>query len=934
MLVNIFKINNSKSSHRDLPISNPSPTLNSQLNPLDFQIQRDTVPKNISHDSNNNFKKENSFRTFVNYPISLGHNNNNNNISSPYYNDSIINTLPKNIALTHQISFNGYAMNENTNGHLKNHTRNQPSNVSNIYSDAIFSNFSTGSHANSDSLTSADCSSFDFYNNNLLFKLIQDINRDRMKCYARYHIFNSVLFETSLYNKLPFNILIRNGINHHTSRVVIHALTRKLKEYLNSDQSYSSNIKQEDRILPFDVFTPSLSQLEDSILKDSKEFLSSLFPYEGCSLKGEELDIIISHQNIKIIINSLKLIWANLPNGLFPWSSYKKFVKKEEETGYPKTSFYQILPFCLPSNDYPYIIQEYLDIILLFCYKNCIGNIDDLNELLYTAAQLFFELPTQNDTNANADTNTNTNTTDKSLNDHPTNSDTDQVDFIPNGSPPIEDIHSNRQLYYIRGRAFQRIFLSYVRNIDYDNSNFKNDLSISFLNDIPLNPYPPVPFVSPHKEMGLVLSIPSDYIESNNYTTELNYKNLIQNVVSCNCKIYSSQTIFRNEEQHFIDKLIENPFSAFKSFVSLISLKYLSKFDPSILYLENSSRKNNDGSNIKSMNGVYHHLNSNQNSYQLYSVDEFLNSTIGAHNINTDDTHIRKSPKIQPERYEIEENPIKVSKIEVNEWLVNTWKLETQLKKLKATIFAKFKSPIGHCQWLILCVDERRLKENPCSLDLNQGNHEEKSEYGKDTENNNDQSLINNERNFENRSIVENKNEERPVLEVNNDFQNNEDTDEDDYEQSNAELCQASEKISISRPENAPIIVSSQNNSIYSKSAKLRNSLDNLSNKSLTPSFPMINVDINQSLVQSLDADNYPYEMKYYVNSNSSNVEFLDSRSQNNQAKANHNNRDFSNSSIPGNRHAFQMFALPRLVSTVEPLNIHKNIISSKEDII
>ncbi|GMM36347.1 hypothetical protein DASC09_036720 [Saccharomycopsis crataegensis] len=453
-------------------------------------------------------------------------------------------------------------------------------------------------------------------------ELLQNLNVNRNKAQSRYYIYDNSAFQASIIaNTNKFDIFTKpNGITHKSCRHVLHGLIKRLKD------SIVSNPKK----FPYsamEIFSPTLVQLQHDKLFQTKAFINELFPHDGCSLRGPKLTQAIDSTDILTIIISLRVLISLLPNGLITGANYEKFIIEEASEKFHESSFYSILPLCLPTDNHPYLLQEYLDLLIVVWCNLANSSIDSLMDLLYISSALCFQTP---DTN---------------------------------GEKFDKDIYFFKQFYSVRNEAFQRLFISYVRNLLHEGKIRGN--SLPNLIDLNVFNYPPQPYQTSFIEYGLVISVPRHKL------TVPNLSDLVTNISNAKTTVYSSHDVLYFDEGVFLRKFCKNPYVTLKSNVSELSLEYLKMFD-------------NDH---KLYNMIQQQQQHQQQQQQHTKSANFSDLCPYSSNDIADS--------------------VRVSKLVMTSWFFNTWKFETSMGNLSSTFIFELKGKIGQVNWLVITCDDQ-----------------------------------------------------------------------------------------------------------------------------------------------------------------------------------------------------------------------------------
>lgn len=478
-----------------------------------------------------------------------------------------------------------------------------------------------------------------------------------------------------------YNIFnVRDGINASSARYVVHYLTKEFKRQLMERLSTKNSGLDTDVLrASMEIFKPNLSHFSNSEINICKRILRSFFPWKGCSLTGTAIENTISENygdfsNLKHwtrLILSLRIIWSQLSNGIIPWKSYQNFCKLELQKNYPIMSFYNLLPQCLPNHDYTCTAFEFLEILVAIISK--VDLVVDKNvqmDLIFTAGQVCF-------------------TNDKYLQKHI------QDDF--KGEP---DIIALGKLYTTRGNALLHLFVAYLRSLA-EEGKIKD---FYLVDNFHIDNYPPQPY-KPVTQTALTLTVPSLEPGKNDFNT------LLRLAAKSQSRIYSSNHTFSKQENAFLDKFEEDPYKVFDTIFSKSSKRYLYKFDKN--FDPNALKKLSESSIQKALGSI-----SENDQYAVATwidhikgqdFNDFLSvlddSGHGEGTLAFDSSAINFGKKSNNEKENI--SPVRVSKMNLSEWFISSWKYETFLQKVQNTLLIKLTKRIGDCDWLVLSTDER-----------------------------------------------------------------------------------------------------------------------------------------------------------------------------------------------------------------------------------
>lgn len=447
---------------------------------------------------------------------------------------------------------------------------------------------------------------------------IQNLNDGRSRLMSRYYIFDKPVFEASLLLNEAYDIFAKSGaVTHLACGHVLPGLIQVLRERIKNGKSELSATE---------VFAPTLEQLRTEKLLHTKTFITQLFPHQGCSLrKGPKLMEILHAADTETIVISIRVLILLLPGGLLTGANFEEFVAKEEKLSklLNKTvnGFYQILPTCLPTDIHPYLLQQFLELVVTAWSGLTLGTLDLLMDVAYSALALCFHTP-------------------------------------PDDGLFDKDLYFYKQFYAVRNAAFQRILIGYM--------TAQHGMLLP-----PGLSYPPQKYQTPFVEHGLVVLVPKHRISKGNLC------DLVDSIAKSQALVYLLQDALYFDEGVFLRRFCRDPYRTLSCDVSQTSLDYLEVFDNDKELLERVKQK-------KAFEGKPDSMNSS----------------------------------------EMVENLIRVSKLVMSRWFVNTWKYETLMGNLCLTFVFELKKPIGQVNWLIItcdgqkrgtvhdgCVDPERQKE-------------------------------------------------------------------------------------------------------------------------------------------------------------------------------------------------------------------------------
>lgn len=475
---------------------------------------------------------------------------------------------------------------------------------------------------------------------------------------------------------------VKDGINPTSARYVVHYLTKAFKDQLTLRFSYDNADVETDIIkLSMEIFKPNLTHYSNSEISHVRKVLRSFFPWEGCSITGRLMTKAIednfgdlnNEKHWHRLILTLRELWSSLSCGIIPWKSYTDFCRMEKERQYPKMSFYNILPQCLPTHEYTCCSFEFLEILLAIISK--IDLVVDKNtqlDLIFTAGQVCF------------------------MNDQHLSS------FITDKSRGDPDLITLGKLYYERGNAMLNLFVCYLRSLA-EEGKVKD---FYLLDNFHIEQYPPHPY-KPVTQTALTLTIPSfcgEY-DPNDYNT------LLKRASKAQSRIYSSNHTFSKIENSFLDRFEEDPYKVYDTIFSKSSKRYLQKFDknfdPRRLRFLNASEVQ-DGLTNLDVNDQYavatwidHIKDQDFNDFLNVLEDSNYGDGTLAFDYSAFSSELKKNSK--KENF----SPVRLSKMPISEWFISSWKYETFLGKVRNTLVFKLTKKIGDCDWLIISTDER-----------------------------------------------------------------------------------------------------------------------------------------------------------------------------------------------------------------------------------
>lgn len=585
--------------------------------------------------------------------------NSNNSITPPSSNCSSTHSSPKNMSISSQLSSSSSSLllrseMQDTTYEVGNFEKLNSFSIEKSISKLVLDNYN------------------DDTTNQSVVSVAQTLNQERNKMECRFYVYDRSAFEKSIILQKKFNIFGKkeNGIGFVSCKHVLHELVTRLMNKLKEVDSSKNTLNNVNII-----FSPNLNQIEVKKLHKTKEFIQSLFPHDGCSLKGKKLQKLINFVDIDYIIISIRVLIGLLPNGgLINNDFYQKFSEYEFKNNFNENSFYKVTPLISENDCQAILLQEFLELVILLCWRklektekeNIEKRKDSVMDLLNTAAGISLPL---------------------------------------NENNKVSNLVDYKKICISRNFKFQRIFFSYLRNLKYLQSlnktskktkshhyyqNVHESILLVMKDDI-MN-YPPIEYQTNFIEYGLVISIDErQMFDPNNNTKNIyrrrkrcdqdinvndnkNFFKFLEHVESSQKIWYSNQDFFYFDEQVFLKKFLNDTCDLLSQQASDLSLEYLAKFDfDNQLYNELNTRKELRKHNYK--------LNSN--SYPRQN---------GYGNFESKDESVF--------------NVVKVSKMIMTNWFYNNWKLDTSMGNLKSTFIFELKQKIGQIQWLILAVEE------------------------------------------------------------------------------------------------------------------------------------------------------------------------------------------------------------------------------------
>lgn len=494
--------------------------------------------------------------------------------------------------------------------------------------------------------------------------LVNEAKQNRLKAESLY-IYDYDAFNNCSMLKTGFDIFETGHITHTSCRYVIHYLTKELKARLSE---IDRNTATKQQLAAFhDAFKPSLGQFDELDISEANNFIKKMFPYEGCSYNGAELEKIVHKANWITLILSLRIVWSLLPGAIIPWESFRRFEQAEQQSDHKNwQSFYQQLPLCLPSHNHCCVLFEFLEIFIAVFQDDYFVNKKNALDLIFTAGQICFARKDYNEPTEN------------------------------------DELQELQEFYYKRGYSFYQIFISYLRALSKEQSFTKRTIFDAFDIDV----YPPHPY-EPVTQKALTLTVPMDPELKNT-----NYFKLISMAANATSRTYSSNHSFTKFENKFLDKFEVNPYKIIDNFFSKSSKNYLLKFD-----------KNLDFENFK-VNNEITEMRKNLKDGTLFEHKEFISTFISEFNrygFESERDNGNKPEAFLADTINMNFNsnmqtsknaPVRLSKLEISEWFINAWKYETFLGYLQNTAVIKLTKTIGDCDWLIITSHEKVSSNN------------------------------------------------------------------------------------------------------------------------------------------------------------------------------------------------------------------------------
>lgn len=462
----------------------------------------------------------------------------------------------------------------------------------------------------------------------------------------------------------------RNGINPTSAREVVHHLVLHFKHTLIQQNGVDSHKKMDSIKAAMEIFRPNLSHYVPHEVDETIQILETFFPRDGCSLTGEVLKSKIKEQigtsKSKLIL-ALRIIWSRFPSGIIPWESYLKFCTIESKQNFSKMSFKNFLPQVLPNDDYRCCAFDFMELIVaIISMVDLVVDKSAQMDLLFTAGQVcFVKTP-------------------------------ELLRYIDHKTDQEPDCITLAKLYRARGEALYRLFVSLLNSLA-EEGKIKD---FYLIDNFRIEEYPPKPY-KPITQRALTLTIPQLWDPDTN-----DFNELIRVAAKAQSRTYSSSHPFSKLENSFLDKFEENPYKVVNSLFSKSSKRYLYKFDPRFdtNFFKSLGRKGTQPSTLGP--GDQPAVATWINSCKERGFNDFL-SVLDDNNHGEGTLALGFSfPKSNQEDSETLP-PVRVSKIEISECFISSWKYETFLGKVHNTLVIKMTKRIGDCEWLVIAMDER-----------------------------------------------------------------------------------------------------------------------------------------------------------------------------------------------------------------------------------
>lgn len=121
------------------------------------------------------------------------------------------------------------------------------------------------------------------------------------------------------------------------------------------------------------LLLPFRPRQSDGLLRD---FLKMIFKHDAetpgqALVDPEQIQKIARHQDELTLVAALKFFWCRLPgNAVIGWKTYTRYVKLEEEAGYPPRAFLEFMPSCLRSGAHASIVYDFFDLLVAIVMKS------------------------------------------------------------------------------------------------------------------------------------------------------------------------------------------------------------------------------------------------------------------------------------------------------------------------------------------------------------------------------------------------------------------------------------------------------------------------------------------------------------------------------------------------------------------------------------
>lgn len=489
---------------------------------------------------------------------------------------------------------------------------------------------------------------------------------------GKYYVYDSQAHFISKANEAGvFDIFSKpDGINPASCRCVVQILVNYFRD-LTSHSRDSKELLQ--------VFKPNLHHFSQKEVIKVKNSMKTFFPYDGCSLKGDELLLQVKisfKENISKVAMALRIIWNSFPRGIVPWDSYHRFIRWENSSGYPLESFHFRLSKFLPDKDYTFCTFAFLEFILCMLLQKNKLMIDKAVQLdfIYTAGPTCF----QRERFFASD---------------------DEKETLP---PVIKSYHD-------RGNALHRLFVGYLRSL-----NHEGKLKDFYLLDIfQIDSYPPKPYVA-RSSKAMTLTIPFDYSNGNDFTS------LIYQAATAKKRFYCSNTSFSKLENIFLDNFEEETLKVIMTFFSESSNRYITTFDNGFNADIMNSKGQGSGQNPRGYNddqyavATWLQFAKEQNSFDdLLKALESSNTGGNMMDPGTLALGCGTTPTLggpNPHKSKTEDNAssVRIGKMDLTEWIISSWKHEMFMGKVQNTLLIKLTKAIGECNWLVITCEQQQ----------------------------------------------------------------------------------------------------------------------------------------------------------------------------------------------------------------------------------